>query len=88
MKRATKRGPRRKKSYSVKCDWDADARVWYVSETDIPGLATEAATVAAMTRKLRLLIPEMLALNEGAAAVEVPVELLWHKQEVISIKRV
>jgi Domain of unknown function (DUF1902) len=34
-------------------DWDADARVWYVSETDIPGLATEAASVAAMTRKLR-----------------------------------
>jgi hypothetical protein len=29
----------------------------------------------------------MLALNEGAAAVEVPVELLWHKQEVISVKR-
>lgn len=76
-----------KKSYSVKCDWDADARVWYVSETDIPGLATEAATVEAMTRKLRSLIPEMLALNEGAAAVEVPVELLWHKQEVISVKR-
>jgi hypothetical protein len=42
-----------KKSYSVKCDWDADARVWYVSETDIPGLATEAATVEAMTRILR-----------------------------------
>ena len=59
-----------------------------LSETDIPGLATEAASVAAMTRKLRSLIPEMLALNEGAAAVEVPVELLWHKQEVISIKRV
>ena len=71
----------------VVATWDAEAEVWVAESDDIPGLATEAATVAAMTRKLRLLIPEMLALNEGAAAVEVPVELLWHKQEVISVNR-
>ncbi len=40
-----------------------------------------------MTRKLKSLIPELLVLNEGAAAVDVPVELLWHKQEVINVKR-
>jgi hypothetical protein len=40
-----------------------------------------------MTRKLRALIPELLSLNVGAAAVEVPVELLWRKQELISLKR-
>ena len=49
-------------------------------------LATESATVEAMTRKLRALIPELLSLNVGAAAVEVPVELLWRKQELISVK--
>jgi hypothetical protein len=76
-----------RKAHTVKCSWDADARVWYVSETDVPGLATESATVEAMTRKLRSLIPELLSLNEGTAAVEVPVELLWHKQELISVNR-
>jgi hypothetical protein len=76
-----------RKSYSVKCDWDADARVWFVSETNVPGLATESATVEAMTKKLRTLIPELLAMNVGASEVEVPVELLWHKQELISVKR-
>jgi hypothetical protein len=76
-----------RKAYTVKCAWDAHAHVWYVSETDIPGLATESATVEAMTRKLRSLIPELLALNKGAAAVDVPVELLWRKQELISVKR-
>jgi hypothetical protein len=76
-----------KKAYSVKCAWDAEARVWYVSETNVPGLATESATVEAMTRKLRALIPELLSLNVGGGAVEVPVELLWHKQELISVKR-
>ena len=54
--------------------------------TNVPGLATESATVEAMTRKLRALIPELLSLNVGAAAVEVPVELLWRKQELISVK--
>jgi len=74
-----------RKSYSVKCDWDADARVWFVSETNVPGLATESATVEAMTKKLRTLIPELLAMNVGESEVEVPVELLWHKQELISV---
>jgi len=76
-----------RKSYSVKCDWDADARVWFVSQTNVPGLATESATVEAMTKKLRTLIPELLAMNVGESEVEVPVELLWHKQELISVKR-
>jgi hypothetical protein len=76
-----------RKSYSVKCDWDADARVWFVSETNVPGLATESATVEAMTKKLRTLIPELLAMNVGESEVKVPVELLWHKQELISVKR-
>jgi hypothetical protein len=40
-----------------------------------------------MTRKLRSLIPELLAPDEGASAVDVPVEVLWHKQETISVKR-
>jgi hypothetical protein len=76
-----------RKSYSVKCNWDADARVWFVSETNVPGLATESATVEAMTKKLRTLIPELLAMNVGESEIEVPVELLWRKQELISVKR-
>jgi predicted RNase H-like HicB family nuclease len=76
-----------KKTYTVLCAWDPEAGVWYVSKSNVPGLATESATVEAMTRKLRSLIPELLSLNEGGTAVDVPVELLWRKQELISIKR-
>jgi hypothetical protein len=75
-----------RKGYTVRCAWDAEARVWYVQETNVPGLATESATVESMTRKLRSLIPELRALNEGASAADVPVELLWHKQETITVK--
>jgi Domain of unknown function (DUF1902) len=76
-----------RKSYTVKCDWDADARVWFVSETNVPGLATESATVESMTKKLRSLIPALLVMNASGTEVEVPVELLWHKQELISVNR-
>ncbi len=76
-----------RKSYTVKCDWDAAARVWFVSETNVPGLSTESATVEAMTKKLRTLIPELLAMNVGGPEVEVPVELLWHRQELVSVNR-
>ena len=74
-----------RKTYTVQCAWDTEARVWYVSQTDVPGLATESATVEAMTRKLKVLIPELLSLNVGGDAIEVPVELLWRKQELISV---
>ena len=40
-----------------------------------------------MTKKLRTIIPELLAMNVSGSDVEVPVELLWHKQELISVKR-
>ena len=58
-----------------------------MSQTNVPGLATESATVEAMTRKLKVLIPELLSLNGGGDAIEVPGELLWRKQELISVKR-
>ncbi len=87
MRQSSTRLRRMRKSYTVKCDWDADARVWFVSETNVPGLATESATVESMTKKLRTLIPELLAMNVSGSEAEVPVELLWHKQELICINR-
>jgi len=54
--------------------------VWYVC-ADETGGETWSADEEVLQRQVRL-----LALNEGAAAVEVPVELFWHKQEVISVK--
>jgi predicted RNase H-like HicB family nuclease len=48
------------KRYTVTCHWDEEARVWYVAETDVPGLATEAETVEAMEHKLLLMVPELL----------------------------
>jgi len=60
------------KRYTVTCHWDEEAEVWYVAETDVSGLATEAATVEEMEDKLLRMVPEVLALN-GAPGPSEPV---------------
>lgn len=71
------------KTYTVSCLWDDEARTWYVSETDVPGLATEAATLEEMERKLQQMIPEVLELNDTLESrQQVPFELIARKHEL------
>ena len=71
------------KRYTVTCHWDQEAQVWFVAETDVPGLATEAATVEEMESKLLRMVPELIALNEAPAASQpVPFELITRKYEL------
>jgi hypothetical protein len=51
---------------------------------EVPGLATEAATLEALTEKLRTLIPELLEANHleiGDPAGEISFELVGHRRE-------
>jgi predicted RNase H-like HicB family nuclease len=69
-----------KPSYTVHCTWDAEASVWHVSESDVPGLATEAATVEEMNRKLERMIPELLDANRSLSqSAIVTFNLLAHR---------
>ena len=43
--------------------WDTEAQVWVAQSENVPGLATEADTIEALTAKLRNIIPELLMLN-------------------------
>jgi predicted RNase H-like HicB family nuclease len=71
------------KPYTVACLWDAEARMWYVAETDVPGLATEAATLEELEHKLLQMIPELLALNDARETRgPVPFELIARKHEL------
>jgi len=47
----------------IQAMWDAEAEVWVAMSEDVPGLATEAATLEALTEKLRGMVPELLRLN-------------------------
>jgi predicted RNase H-like HicB family nuclease len=50
-------------TYRIEASWDPEAEVWVAVSEDVPGLATEAASVEALTHKLRILIPELLEAN-------------------------
>lgn len=72
--------------YRIRCEWDNEAGVWYVAETDVPGLSAEAATPDALVEKLRVMIPELMALNQPAGdAAEVPVTLLWELEQELRV---
>lgn len=74
------------KTYTVSCHWDSEASVWYVAESDVPGLVTEAPTLEAMEAKLMRMIPELLELNEGLEGpVAVPFELIARKRELVQL---
>lgn len=63
--------------------WDAEAEVWAVTGSDVPGLAAEADTVEALEAKLRDLVPELLDLNahllDGRMTDRVPLELVTRR---------
>jgi hypothetical protein len=71
----------------VNAEWDEDARVWVATSEDIPGLVTEADSLEDLGRKVRDLVPELLAENsgpfpEGRAPM---VELVARQQLAISV---
>ena len=49
--------------YQIQADWDPEAEVWVATSEDVPGLVTEAESIEDLTRKLRIMIPEMLEAN-------------------------
>jgi predicted RNase H-like HicB family nuclease len=48
----------------VQVNWDEDAKVWWATSDDIPGLVTEAETFEDLDRNVRELAPTLLAAND------------------------
>jgi len=70
------------KVYRVDCAWDEEARVWYVTDSDVPGLITEADRMDEMEAKLRRMVPELLELNRELVQPydAVPFDLITRKR--------
>jgi hypothetical protein len=47
----------------VLAQWDDEAKVWFATSEDVPGLVTEAASFEVLRVKLRELVPELLRDN-------------------------
>ncbi|WP_019624408.1 DUF1902 domain-containing protein [Thioalkalivibrio thiocyanoxidans] len=52
-----------KHAVKIQAEWDPEASVWVAQSDDVPGLATEAATMEELIVKLRQLVPELLEAN-------------------------
>jgi predicted RNase H-like HicB family nuclease len=74
-------------TYRIEASWDPEADVWVATSDDVPGLATEASTVEELTRKLKILVPELLEANGVVQqdASTVSFELTSHRHERIQL---
>lgn len=69
-------------NYEIRIEWDAEADVWYVVDSNVPGLATEAPTIEAMLARLEVMVPELLEESGICTAEEIPFSLLAQRQVV------
>ncbi len=73
---------------TVQAIWDAEAQVWVATSKNVPGLATEADTIEALTAKLRNIIPELLILNNSISedySGSIDFELNTSRRELIQV---
>lgn len=62
--------------YEVQIEWDAEAGVWYIEDSNISGLVGEAPTLETMMVLLQVRIPEMLEENHCPMQDEIPLRLM------------
>lgn len=63
----------------IRGEWDDEAEVWVATSDDVPGLATEADTLEALSAKLQIMVPDLLDANGYPDGPDVPFELLARK---------
>lgn len=69
------------KPFFIRAEWDAEASEWVATSDDVPGLATEEATMEALIEKLKFIIPELLVANGIVIDQEVPFEVMTRRFE-------
>ena len=53
--------------------------MWYVASSNVPGLATEAKTIDELSKKLSVMVPELIELNDQEASSQIglaPIDLV------------
>ena len=70
-------------AYRFAVDFDTEAGVWYVCDSTLPGLRTEAESFDALVDKLRIMVPDLLAAiaepgSAADAAGDIPFDVILH----------
>ena len=66
----------------VRAEWDEEAHVWVATSDDVPGLATEKASMEGLIAKLKIIIPELLEANGIEVDQEVPFEIMTRRFDI------
>ena len=72
-------------AWTVNAAWDDEARVWYVQDSNVPGLATGADTFEALIEKLKIVIPELLAENGLTPSADVSFSVKAERLELAHV---
>lgn len=64
----------------VRAAWDSEASIWYIEESDIPGLVTESATLEGLRQRIRDIIPDLLE-EAVDRPEEIEVDIIAHAHE-------
>ena len=54
--------------WTVRADYDPEAQVWWVSDSDLPGLNADAETLEALVEKAGAMLPDLLEIHEDDIA--------------------
>jgi predicted RNase H-like HicB family nuclease len=54
--------------WNVRANYDPDDQVWYVFDSDIPGLATDGETLERLRERVAAVLPDLLELNAAEIA--------------------
>ena len=49
--------------WTIRAEYDSEAKVWWTAECDVPGLVTEADTLDQLAEKLEYMVAEMVEEN-------------------------
>lgn len=67
----------------IRCAWDNEAGVWFVQESDIPGLVTEAPTLEALRRKLPIMMQDLL---DVTTTTEIELDLIAYAHDRVRVE--
>ena len=54
--------------WTIRADYDLDARVWWTTDSDIPGLAADGETLEVVAAKAGAMLPDLLAIHAAEIA--------------------
>jgi hypothetical protein len=76
-------------TFTVTCEWDDEAQMWYVASSDVPGLSGEAPSREAMAELLQVRVCELVQLNRPELVEQdehmPPLELLIQSREKLRL---